>query len=291
MRPAAFEYFAPASIEEAAVLLAEHGPEARVLAGGQSLIPAMNLRVARPSALIDIGRVAGLGEIAIENGTVTLGARVTHRAIGDSAALAEALPALPAMARHIGHPSVRNRGTFGGSLASADPASEWPLALLALGGQVKAASQRGERVIDGGDFFVSYFETRLEPDEILTGVSLPALQANQRWSFHEVARQPGAFALVLVLVRATLAADGTVAEVRLALGGCGARPILPLTDWSFLEGAKPTVEAVDEAATRVEKAIEPFGDSNASTEDRRQMAGVLSRRALNEVLGLAGGEV
>jgi carbon-monoxide dehydrogenase medium subunit len=290
MRPAAFEYFAPASIEEAAGLLAEHGPEARVLAGGQSLIPAMNLRVARPSVLIDIGRVAGLDSITIDNGTVTIGARVTHRAIEDSTELAEALPVLPAMALHIGHPSVRNRGTFGGSIANADPASEWPLALLALGGQVKAVSPRGERVIDCGEFFVSYFETRLDADEILTGVSLPALKANQRWSFQEVARQPGAFALVLVLVRATLAADGTVDEVRLAIGGCGARPILPLDDWSFLEGAKPTPDAVEEAASCIEKAIEPFGDSNASAQDRRQMAGALSRRALGEAFGLGGGK-
>ena len=290
MRPAAFEYFAPDTIEEAAALLAEHGPEARVLAGGQSLIPAMNLRIARPSALIDISRLEGIGAITTDDDTVTIGARVTHRAIEDSAALAEALPALPAMARHIGHPSVRNRGTMGGSLANADPASEWPLALLALGGRVKAESPRGARIIGGDDFFVSYFETQLEPDEILTGARFPALQANQRWSFHEVVRQPGAFALVLVLVRVTLAADGTVAEIRLALGGCGARPILPLDDWSFLEVAKPTAEAVAEAATRIEKAIEPFGDSNASALDRCQMAGVLSRRALNEALGLAGGE-
>ena len=289
MRPAAFDYFAPTTLDEAVACLADRGPEARILAGGQSLIPAMNLRLARPGALIDIGRVPGLDDIQVWNGSVTIGTKVTHAAIEGSAALSESLPVLPAMARHIGHHAVRNRGTIGGSLAHADPASEWPCALVALGGAVTATGPTGERVIEAGDFFRSHFTTALAADEVLTKVEFPTLGGNRRWSFHEVARQTGAFGIVLALAVAERAPDGTVANIDLALGGCGSTPIRPIGDWSFLTGQSPTAGAIDDAVARIDGAIQPPSDIDAGSEDRRQMARTLARRALSEALGLASG--
>lgn len=288
MRPAPFDYHRAASLAEACDLLARVAPDGRVLAGGQSLIPAMSLRLSRPAAVVDIGRIAGLDRIAIEATEIRIGALVTHAAIAGSAELAEALPLLPVAARAIAHPAVRNRGTFGGSLANADPASEWPAALLALGGRVRAASKRGERWIDSGAFFQTYFTTALEPDEILVEVALPrADRGATRWAFREFARQPGAFATVLVIVGATLAADGKLAGLRVALGGCGPTPLAPSLDWSRFLGARPTPAAVDAAALALGQAIDPRGDIHASAEDRRQIAATLFRRALMEACGLA----
>ena len=288
MRPCAFDYLAPETLEEAVALLAEHAPDARVLAGGQSLIPAMNLRLARPSVVIDLGRVPGLAGIDRRGDFVTIGATTTHAEIEASPILIEALPMFPVMARRIGHPAIRNRGTFGGSLAHADPASEWPCALLALNGRIEAIGPRGERTISSDEFFHSYYTTALEPDEILTRVVLPAQDEAMRWSFHEVARQAGAFGLVLVLACATLSSDGTVADLRIAIGGCGARPLLPIGEGSGLIGSRPSGASVAETAERIARGLDPPGDSHASGEDRRQMARTLVRRALSEVFGLEG---
>ena len=286
MRPAAFEYLVPASLEEAIAMLVERGVDAHVLSGGQSLIPAMNLRLARPETLIDIGRIPGLDSIEIEQDKITIGALVTHAQIESSADLRQTLPILPAIARHIAHPAIRNRGTFGGSLAHADPASEWPCTLLAMGGTVTALGPNGARRIEAHDFVQSPLTTALEDDEILISASVPLLGAQWRWSFHEIARQPGAFGLVLLLVGADIAPDGHVRDVRLAVGGCGPCPLTPIADWSFLTGPGPSTAAIDQAAERVRQCIDPSGDAHASADDRRQMAGTLTRRALAELLGM-----
>jgi CO/xanthine dehydrogenase FAD-binding subunit len=284
MRPSAFDYLTPTSLDEAIGCLSEHAPEARLLAGGQSLIPAMNLRLARPRVLVDLSGISGLAGIEEDGGSVTIGAMTTHSEIAVSDVLQRMVPPLPAMARRIGHHAIRNRGTIGGSLAHADPASEWPCALLALGGQIKVSGPKGERAIPAEEFFRTYYTTEIEPDEILTGVVLSVFDRSRRWSFHEVARQPGAFALVLVLACASLSAGNTVADLRLAVGGCGGRPVLPVTDWSFLTGVRPSAELIETAAQRAAGALDPPGDNSASGEDRRQMALVLLRRALGEVL-------
>ena len=287
MRPAAFDYLVPASLEEALAMLVERGADARVLSGGQSLIPAMNLRLARPETLIDIGRIPGLDSIEIGQDKITFGAMVTHAQIERSAELRQALPILPEIARHIAHPAIRNRGTFGGSLAHADPASEWPCTLLAMGGGVTALGPSGPRHIDAHDFVQSPLTTALEDDEILISASLPLLGGQWRWSFHEIARQSGAFGLVLLLAGADIASDGLVRDVRLAIGGCGPRPLAPIADWSFLAGTGSGAAAIDRAAEQVMQTIDPSGDAHASADDRRHMAGTLTRRALSELLGLA----
>ena len=276
MRPCAFDYRAPATLEEAVALLAEHAPDARVLAGGQSLIPAMNVRLARPSIVVDLGRVPGLDGVEQSGDSVTIGAKVTHAEIEASPMLSTALPMLPFMARHIGYAAIRNRGTVGGSLANADPASEWPCALLALDGHVKAVGPHGSRTIPSDAFFHSYYTTALEPDEILTHVVLPSRGEAWRWSFSEVARQPGAFALVLALACTLLSPEGEVKDVRLAIGGCGARPLLPVDDWTFLIGTRPSKGSVEEAVRRAVRGLDPHDDIHASAADRLQMAGTLA---------------
>ena len=286
MRSAAFDYFAPNTLDEAIAQLAEHGPDARILAGGQSLIPAMNLRLAQPPVVIDLANVPGLANIEQSGDVVTIGARTTHAEIAASPVLQKALPMLPFMAQYIGHAAIRQRGTFGGSLANADPASEWPCALLALDGRVEAISPRGERTIPSHDFFRSYFTTALEPDEILTRVVLPVHGAGHNWSFQEVARQSGAFGLVLVLACGTLSSDGTVADLRIAVGGCGACPLLPTDGCSGLIGLRPSIASVEKIAKRIAAGLDPMGDSNASGEDRRQIAATLVRRTLTDVFGL-----
>ena len=286
MRSAAFDYFAPNTLDEAIAQLAEHGPDARILAGGQSLIPAMNLRLAQPPAVIDLANVPGLADIEQSGDVVKIGARTTHAEIATSPVLQEALPMLPFMARYIGHAAIRHRGTFGGSLANADPASEWPCALLALDGRVEAISPRGERTIPSHDFFRSYFTTALEPDEILTRVVLPVHGTGHNWSFQEVARQSGAFGLVLVLACGTLSSDGTVADLRIAVGGCGECPLLPTDGWSGLIGSRPSIASVEKTAKRIAAELDPMGDSSASGEDRRQIAATLVCRTLTDVFGL-----
>lgn len=288
MRPAPFDYYAPNTLTEAVTRLDALGPEARVLAGGQSLIPAMNLRLARPSALVDLRRVSGLDGCNVKaDGTVTIGARVTHAAISRNEALAKALPILPAAARHIAHPQIRNRGTFGGSLANADPASEWPSVVLALGGRVKAVGPSGERWIAAEKLFVTYFTTALEANEIITEIELPALTARDRWSFQEFARQPGAFATVLIVAKITLDAKGAVAALRIVVGGCGPTPTLAKIDMGVVQGVKPSPSLIEAIARQVDAGIAPRSDIHARAEDRRHMAGTLARRCLQQALGVA----
>lgn len=290
MRPAAFEYIRVASLDEAVAALQAGNGEASILSGGQSLIPAMNLRLARPGTLVDIGGIPGLDGISIESDAIRIGARVTHADIEHSMDLAQALPVLAEMARHIAHPAVRNRGTFGGSLAHADPASEWPCALVGLGGSVDVVGAGGVRTIDAVEFFQGLLTTSLAADEVLIAATVPRHGADWRWSFRELARQSGAFGLVLVLAGVRLGADHTIAEVRLSVGGCDTRPIAPLTDWSFLAGNAPTPELLDEAALRIAGALDPMDDLQFGAEERRAVARTLVRRALGSACSLTPGE-
>jgi CO/xanthine dehydrogenase FAD-binding subunit len=278
MRPAPFDYFAPTSLAEAAALLARSDGAGRILAGGQSLLPAMNLRLARPSSVIDLRRIAGLDEIAVAGGTVRIGARVTHEALIDSAALRAAIPLFALAGRHIAHATVRAHGTFGGSLALADPASEWPAVLTLLGGRVRAESVRGERWIEARDFFVSFYTTALAPDEILVEVEIPLPGLRTRFAFDEFARQKGSFAIVLAAVALVPSPDGASGQagVQAALGGCGLTPLRvdlgPAVDETALD------ERIADALGASE--LTPNDDVHASAEDRREIAAVLLRRCI-----------
>lgn len=268
MKPAAFRYLAPASLEEALELKRAEGDDAKFLAGGQSLVPAMNFRLAQPAALIDLNRLPGLDYVRAEGGGLRIGALARHRTIERDALVARRAPLLAEAAPHVAHPQIRNRGTLCGNLAHADPASEFPAVMLALGARMRARSRRGERWIAAGEFFRGVFTTALAPDEMLVEVEVPTLPPRAGACFLEVARRRGDYAIVGVAAVVTLDAAGKVAGARVALCNAGATPILV------------TASDLEAAPGEVQSMIDPPGNVHASAEFRRHLAGVLTRRAL-----------
>ena len=279
MKPAAFEYFAPGSLGEALELLRQHGAAAKLLAGGQSFVPMANFRVLRPQVVIDLNRIPALGYICESGEGLALGAMTRHREIERSEVVRKNCPLMSEAVQWIGHAAIRNRGTLGGSLSHADPAAEWPVAMVALGATLVARSPRGERRIPASQFFVALLATALEPDEILVEIQVPAAPEGSGAAFVEVARRHGDFALVSVGAQVTLSA-GRITDVRLALGGVGAAPF----DASAL--AKPVRDesAFADLGKRIAAAIEPSEDLHASAEYRREVAAVLVPRALRAAL-------
>ncbi|MCG8460923.1 MAG: xanthine dehydrogenase family protein subunit M [Holophagales bacterium] len=286
MKPAPFEYFAPETVEEAVALLAEHGDDAKVLAGGQSYIPAMNFRLARAAVLVDLNRVPEL--FYIEDGpagTLRIGAMTRQRTVERSEAVLRRCPLVHGTLPFVAHAQIRNRGTFGGSIAHADPAAELPAVLRALGGSCRVRSSRGERVVPAHEFFTGLFETALEVDDLLVEVELPAPVPRSGWGFHEMARRHGDYALAGVAVQLTLSADGTVAEAGIALLSVGDGPVPATEARQLLLGEVPTVEALRAAAhTAGHRDIDPPADLHASAAYRRHLAEVLTRRALTDAV-------
>ncbi len=284
MKPAPFAYVAPRSLDEALALLAEHGEQAKLLAGGQSLVPMLNFRLARPDLLIDLNRVPGLDGIALDGGLLRVGAMTRQSALERHAGVAARCPLLPAALRFVGHPPIRNRGTVGGSLAHADPAAELPAVLACLGGEVVARSRRGERLIPAEEFFVGLMTTALQADELLTQVRLRLPSPAAGWAIQEVARRHGDFALVGVVALLELYGAGAIREARLALFGVGPTPVRARAAEEALAGCRPTAEEFRRAAVLVEETLDPDSDLHASAEYRRQVGGVLARRALAQAL-------
>jgi aerobic carbon-monoxide dehydrogenase medium subunit len=281
VKPAAFEYFAPAAVEEAVELLAEHGDGAKVLAGGQSLVPLMNMRLARPAVIVDINRLRTLDYIRDDGEALRLGALTRQRTAERSPAVAERCPLLRDALRFVGHPQIRNRGTIGGSIAHADPAAELTAVLAALGGEVTVQGPRGRRVIAAPDLFVTYLTTSLDPRELLVEVRLPALPPRAGWSWMEIARRHGDFALAGVGV-VLAERGGVIAEARIGLTGVGPTPVRAGEAERLLAGRSASPALWEDAAQAVRAAIEPEGDIHASGEYRKHVAGVLTRRALAE---------
>jgi carbon-monoxide dehydrogenase medium subunit len=280
MKPAPFRYVAAHSIEEALAAKAEHGEDARFLAGGQSLVPAMNFRLVQPAVLIDINPLAELAGVVRGNGVVRIGAMTRYRAlerepivVGDLPLITEALP-------EIAHPQIRNRGTIGGSLANADPASELPAIVRALGGRLHARSAISERTIKAADFFVGALTTALEADEMLTEIELPVLPPRSGTAFLEMARRRGDFALAGVAAVVTLDADEVCLNARLAYCGLGDRPIHAAAAAQSLIGQRLSDAVFAEAAALAQKAVDPHGSVHASAAYQRHLCGVLTRRAL-----------
>ena len=281
MKPAAFEYFAPRSIDEAVRLLAEHGSEAKVLAGGQSLVPLMNMRLARPSVIVDINRIPGLDYITPSPAVLRVGTLCRQRAAERSPEVAAQCPLLRDALRLVGHTQIRNRGTVGGSIAHADPAAELTAVLAALGGEITAQGPKRARVITASDLFVTYLTTSLASDELLTEVRFPALPPGAGWSWMEIARRHGDFALVGVGAVLALRA-GVIAEARIALTGVGPTPVRAQDAERVLAGRVPSEGVWEEAGAVVRASLEPDGDIHASPEYRKHVAAVLTRRALHE---------
>jgi CO/xanthine dehydrogenase FAD-binding subunit len=289
MKPAPFDYYLPATIDEALTLKARLGGEARFLAGGQSLVPAMNFRLAQPSALIDLN---GLSELAdIEEGSdggLLLGALVRHRDLARRPEVARCHPLLREAAAQVAHPQIRNRGTIGGNLAHAEPASELPSVMVALGARMHARSTSGERWIDASEFFTGILSTALREDELLVEIAVPALEARTGTCFLEMARRRGDFALMGVAATLTLDADGRCVAARLVYCNADDRPFDAQQAAAALMGeriAAPAIEAAAEAATR---AVRPTGGIHASAAFQRHLAGVLTRRAVAQAYERAG---
>jgi carbon-monoxide dehydrogenase medium subunit len=289
VKPAPFAYAAPATLEEAVDLLAEHGEEAKILAGGQSLVPMMAFRLAAPSLLVDLGRIEGLARIESAADGLALGAMARHADVLGIDGLTERCPLVAQAVGFVGHPAIRNRGTVGGSLAHADPAAEWPAILLALDGVVTATSRAGSRSIAARELFRSYFTTSLEPDEVITEIRLPIPDGRIGSAFMELARRHGDFALVGVAAMVPLLDDGSVGDARLALMGVRDTAIRSGAAEAILRGSRPTADVVAEAAAAVEHDIEPLSDVQASASYRRRMAVVLARRAMAEAVRRAEG--
>lgn len=279
MKPAAFAYHAPQSLEEALALLAAHGDDGKVLAGGQSLVPAMNFRLVRPAVLIDINRIAALDFISEEDGWLRIGALTRHVAFEQPVADGPLGGLLPRVVREVAHLPIRVRGTFAGSLAHADPAAEWSLVAATLGAEIVARSSTGERALAADGFFRTAFTTALRPDELITEVRLPLLGDAWRCGFTEFSRRKGDFALAMALVALRLE-NGRIAEARIGIGGAEHRPRRIEPAEQVLSGEPPTPEVFAAAGAAVATALEPTSDIHASAEYRRDLAQVMTRRAV-----------
>jgi carbon-monoxide dehydrogenase medium subunit len=303
MKPANFDYAAPETLDEVLALLAEHGSEAKVLAGGQSLVPRMAFRLDRPALLVDINRLRGLDEVTTVDGELAVGARVTHRRlelgvspdpVGDLLALA---------GRHIGHLPIRVRGTFGGSIAYADPSAEWCLLAVTLGARMGIASARGHRSVEAGDFFrtplgtpfepgdffhtASSFATTLEPDELIDEVKLPLLGANAGVGFAEFSRRENDSAFVSAAAAIVLD-EGKVKRAFLGIGGRGTGPVRAGEAEAVLRGSGLEPSVISVAAAAAASAIDPVSDFHGTAEYRRAAAEVLVRRSIEQAAGVNG---
>jgi carbon-monoxide dehydrogenase medium subunit len=283
MKPPVFAYCAPRDVDAALALLAEHGDEAKLLAGGQSLVPAMNFRLVRPAVLIDINRIAALDTVTSGEGWLRIGALTRHVAFEQPLATGPLGVLLPRVARCVAHLPIRTRGTFAGSLAHADPAAEWSLVAVTLGAEILVRSHAGARTIAAADFFRTAFTTALQPDELLTEVHLPLLGAGWRCGFMEFSRRKGDFALAMALAALRLEGDRIV-EARLGVGGAEHRPRRIEAAEQVLVGETPRADLLAAAGAAVAGAVEPVEDIHASAAYRRDLARVMARRALEAAL-------
>jgi len=286
MKLSPVDYEAPGTVAEALDLLAEHQDEASVLAGGQSLIPLLALRLAQPAVLIDINGVQGLSGVSLTDGWVTIGATTREYMAEESATIAELVPLLAAALPLIGHEAIRSRGTVGGSLAHADPAAELPAVARALNAEFVVRGPSGERVVPAADWFEGYLTTSRQADELLTEVRFLAARPGTGTSFQEVARRHGDFAMVGLATSVTLNV-GTITDARLAFAGVSDVPARATAAEELLEGERPTAELFDEAARVAAADIDPPSDLHGSAEYRKKVAAALVRRGLREAVGNA----
>lgn len=284
MKPAPFTYHRPASIDEALDLIARLGDEAKFLAGGQSLVAMMNFRLARPSALVDISRLDELAYLRHEGGGLCIGALTRHRAVEmtTDAGVLRDFGVLPRAARFVGHYPIRHAGTFGGSIAHADPAAEWCLLATALDAEMVARSIRGERTIPVRDFFLSFLTTALGPDELLVEVRFPRPAPHA--ALTEFSRRRGDFAIVAAAVAFDLDPNGICTDTRIALGGVGVTPVRIVDAERVLHGTRLEPEAIAEAAAVAAKSIDPPSDLHGTSAYRRHLANTLIQRACAEAL-------
>jgi len=281
MKPAAFEYFCPETLEEALSLLAEHGSDAKPLAGGQSLIPTMNFRLATPAVLVDLNRVTSLSFVTSDADVIRIGGMTRHATLETNPAIARDLPLIAQTMPFVAHAAIRSRGTIGGSLAHADPAAELPAVMLALQAVMKVEKVGASRVIPAAEFFTGLFSTALEPGEIVTEVAVPRATARTGYAFDEISRRHGDFALAGAVAVVTLDNDGVCTAARVALLGVGDRPLIATQVTLALVGHRPSPAMIrDAAAASAATDIDPSSDIHASSRYRASLAAVLIRRVL-----------
>ena len=280
MIPTQFDYIAPATLDEAVGLLSEHQDEAKLLAGGHSLIPAMKLRLAQPSLLIDIGRIKDLAYITEDGGQIRIGAMTTHYQLEANARLKEICPLLPECAAQIGDVQVRNKGTIGGSLAHADPAADWPAAILALDAEMVAVSPQEERVIKASDFFVDMLTTALEPNEILREIRFHQPQGEAGQSYMKVAQPASGFSVVGVAVHITRGDDGRCQSANVGITGVAAKAYRASGVEDALKGNALDEQAITAAASHAADNVDANADIFASGDYRKHLAQIYTRRAI-----------
>jgi aerobic carbon-monoxide dehydrogenase medium subunit len=280
MKPAPFEYLRPTDLEGVLTALAAGGEATKILAGGQSLVPMMNLRVVAPKRLVDINRVPGLDRIAVEGDRLVIGALARHTDVMASPNVRQHAPLVAAAYRHVAHRPIRNRGTIGGNLAHADPASELPAVMLALDAEMALRSRNSERQVPAGQFFLGTFETAARADELLTSIHIPLAAGSRRWGFEEVSQRQGDFALVAVA--ATFAVeDGRCASPRLAYAGVADRAVRIAVAEAALDGHSPDEALFEQVAASAAEAVNPPEDVHADVDYRRDLVRALTRRALS----------
>jgi carbon-monoxide dehydrogenase medium subunit len=289
MIPASFDYHAPKTLSEALGLLAQHRGEAKVLSGGQSLLPLLKLRLGSAGHLVDIGRIPGLEYIKEDGGMLKIGGRTRESALEASDVVRKRYPILSDTAAVIADPIVRNLATVGGNLAHGDPANDHPATMLAVGAEVVATGPKGERVIPIEKFFTGLFETALAPDEILTEIRIPAPAPKTGGAYVKLERKVGDFATAAAAAQVTLGAGGEVTRVGIGLTNAGPVPIKAVAAEKFLQGKKPDAAAIAEAAKLASKAAQPEADRRGAVEYKREMARVLTARALKRAVARAQG--
>ena len=289
MKPPRFEYAAPQKTDEAVALLSQHGDRAKVLAGGQSLVPLLNFRLARPEVLVDVNRVAELAYVRPLQSGVAIGALTRQHALERAEVIRTKLPIVAEACRLIGHLPIRHRGTLGGSLAHADPASELPAVMVALEAELTAARRGGQRTLPADQFFTGMLTTALAPDELLTEVRVPGLPPRTGGAFIEIARRAGDFALVGIAALVTLDDAGRVTRARLALCGAGPTPIRAREAERVLAGERPDARTLDEAAEQIAAATDPPSDIHASATFRKKLVRHVGRQAIELAALRAGG--
>jgi carbon-monoxide dehydrogenase medium subunit len=283
MKPPRFDYHVAHSTDEAVALLARYGGDAKVLAGGQSLMPMLNFRLARPAALVDVNRIAALAYVREEGGTLAFGAMTRQRTIEFSPVVAARLPLLREATRLVGHLPIRSRGTIGGSIAHADPSAEYPAVFTALDGEVIVQGPRRRRTLKARELFQTYLTTSLAPEEMIVEVRLPAAPAGAGAAFEEFARRHGDFAIVGIAAT-VVARNGRCAMARLAAAGAGPVPVRLRAAEEILERDGLGDAAIAAAAARAAELVEPDSDIHASADYRRHLTGVLTARALHRAL-------
>jgi carbon-monoxide dehydrogenase medium subunit len=288
MKPAPFAYVRPDTLEEALSVLADHADDARPLAGGQSLVPAMNFRIAQPAMLVDLNRIAELAGIATIGDGLRIGGMTRHQALERNSLVAQLAPLVTETMPFVAHPPIRARGTLGGSLAHADPAAELPALMLALDATIVARSRARVRDVQAADFFTGLYATALEPGELVTEVTIPAAAPGSGWAFDEVARRHGDYALAGVAAVVAIDARGLVRSARVALLSVHDRSVLATSAARALVGEAPTAEVI-RAAADAASAIDadPSSDIHASSAYRRHLTGVLVRRVVTRAVDRA----